>query len=202
MIIRLRHVAPLLAAACTFGPAHAQFGEFRNADVAVGGTGQFTTAITSQSRLPHNGTSDSAGFLLSFRAQPTRFTPVELNYQYSSFSERFGSATGPISTFVPLSFHEATAAYLLHPHYRRLRPFVGVGGGALYFDPTVHVKTQIRAAGLLEIGFDLRTSNPHLGFRVQGRSLLYRAPNFNNPAISSSRWVSTSEPSASVWVKF
>lgn len=103
---------------------------------------------------------------------------------------------------MPLGFHEATAAYLLHPHYRHFRPFVGLGGGALYFDPSVHVRTQIRPAGLAETGFDLRTSNPHLGFRVQGRWLLYRAPNFNNSGLSSSRWVSTSEPSASVWVHF
>ena len=202
MIICLRRFALLGVLTFTFGPAHAQFHEFRNADVAVGGTGQFTTAITSQSNRPHNGTSDSAGFLLTFRVQPIRFTPIELNYQYSSFSERFGSPTGPISTFVPLSLHEATAAYLLHPHFHRFRPFVGLGGGALYFDPSVHVKTQIRPAGLLEIGFDMRTSNPHLGFRVQGRSLLYRAPNFNNSGLSSSRWVSTSEPSASVYVRF
>ena len=136
------------------------------------------------------------------RAQPLKFAPLELNYQYSSFSERFATPNGPFFSYVPLSFHEATAAYLLHPHYHRFRPFVGVGGGSLYFNPAVHVKTQIRPAGLAEMGFDMRTSNPHLGFRVQGRSLIYRAPNFNNPGLSSSRWVATSEPSASVYVRF
>ena len=192
----------LIAVTLAFTPAFSQLNEGHHADVAVGGTGQFTTSITSQSNLGHNATTNSTGFLLSLRAQPLKFAPVELNYQYSSFSERFGAHNTPLNTYVPLSFHEATAAYILHPHYRKFRPFVGVGGGSLYFDPTVHVKTQIRPTGLFEVGFDMHTANPHLGFRVQGRSLLYRAPNFNNPALSSSRWVATNEPSASVYVRF
>lgn len=41
-----------------------------NADVAVGGTGQFTTSMTDQTDTNHQATTDSAGFLLGFRDRP------------------------------------------------------------------------------------------------------------------------------------
>ena len=99
--------------------------------------------------------------------------------------------------------HEATAAYLFHPHFRKLQPFVGIGGGAIDFVPQNSVvSNQWRGAGLLEAGLDLPTGNPHLGFRVQGRSLIYRAPNFDSPAVSSRSWVATVEPTAGVYWRF
>lgn len=189
----------VFASTCASG----QFYKIHNADVAVGGTGQFTTSITDQETVPHQGTTDSAGFLLSFRDHPVAWAGIEFNYGYSSFSERFiGLNSLPLAS-VALSAHEATAAYLFHPHFRKLQPFVGVGGGALYFHPyPVAFNPQWRGTGLFEIGADIPTSNPHLGFRVQARSLLYRAPNFNNSSIATSRWVATNEPSASVYVRF
>jgi hypothetical protein len=183
--------------------AQAQVYKIHNADVAVGGTGQFTTSITDQTNTPHQSTTDSAGFLLSFRDHPVSWAGIELNYQYSSFTEKFVALNGRPLENVALSMHEATAAYLLHSHRRHLQPFVGVGGGALYFNPSPeHVVTQLRGVGLTTIGADMVSPASRLGFRVQARGLFYRAPNFNNPGIATSRWVATSEPSASVFVRF
>lgn len=183
--------------------AHGQLYKIHNADVAVGGTGQFTTSITSQNNVPHQATTDSAGFLLSFREHPVAWAGVEFNYQYASFSERFTNNSYIPLSYVPLSVHEGTAAYLFHPHFRRLQPFVGVGGGALYFHPyPVAITTQWRGVGLVEVGADIPTRNPHLGFRLQARSLLYRAPNFKDANLATSGWVATNEPSAGVYIRF
>ena len=192
----------IFACFCAAVPAHAQFYKLHNADIAVGGTGQFTTSITSQSQLNRQATTDSAGFLTTLRDHPLAFAGVEVNYGFTRFSERFTAPNSVRLANVASSMHEATGAYLFHPHFRHLQPFIGVGGGALFFNPLQGSFSQTRAAGLFEIGLDVPTSNPHLGFRVQGRSLDYRAPNFNRPALSSSRWVSTNEPSASVYIRF
>lgn len=125
-----------------------------------------------------------------------------MNYQYSSLSERFSANNGKPLANIPVAFHEGTAAYLFHPHFRHLQPFVGLGGGAIFFNPSNGVQYQYRGTGLLELGMDLPTHNPHLGFRLTGRSLLYRAPNFYSASLSSSRWVSTEQPAASVYYRF
>ena len=183
--------------------AQGQFYRLHQADIAVGGTGQFTTSLTDQSNfLPHQSTTDSAGFLLTLRDHPVSFAGVEFNYGYSKFSERFTTVTGARLAYLPASEHEATGAYLFHRNYKRFQPFVGIGGGALFFNPLQGTLSQTRGVGLFEIGAEVPTSNRHLGFRVQARSLNYRAPNYNQPGLSSSRWVSTNEPSASVFLRF
>lgn len=204
MALCVRRIALSLGFVLAFTSAHSQqYLKTHNADLAVGGTGQFTTAITSQSQLNHQWATESAGFLLSFREHALPFAGLELNYQYSSLSERFASSTGLPLANIPVAFHEGTAAYLFHPHFRHLQPFVGLGGGVIFFNPSRStLLSQYRATGLAEFGFDIPTRNPHLGFRMQGRSLLYRAPNFRNASLSSSRWVSTEEPSASVYFRF
>ncbi len=181
----------------------AQLYKIHQADVAVGGTGQFTTSITSQNNVTHQATTDTVGFLGSFREHPVACAGVEVNYGYTPFTERFTNNSYVVLANVPVSMHEFTAAYMFHAHFRKLQPFINVGGGALYFHPyPVPVTTQWRGTGLFEIGADIPTRNPHMGFRVQARSLLYRAPNFNNPGIASSRWAATSEPSAGVYIRF
>ncbi len=196
-------LAAALSCALIALSAKGQFYKLHQADVAVGGTGQFTTSLTDQSNLlPHESTTNSAGFLLTLRDHPASFAGVEFNYGYSKFSERFTAFTGARIASLPASVHEASGAYLFHRNYKKFQPFIGVGGGSLFFNPLQGRLSQTRGAGLFEIGADVPTSNPHLGFRVQARSLNYRAPNYNQPGLSSSRWVSTNEPSASVYLSF
>lgn len=183
--------------------AEGQIYKLHDADIALGGTGQFTTSITDQTNTPHQATTDSAGFLFSFREHPVPRAAIELNYQYSSFSERYTSGfNGATLANVALSFHEGTGAFLFHRNYGRVHPFVGIGGGTLYFDSITPLGGQLRGTGLFEVGADAVTHNPHLAFRLQARSLLYRAPNFNDSGIATSRWVATTEPAASVVFRF
>lgn len=204
----LRSTLPL-ALVLTAVSAQAQFYKLHNADVAVGGIGQFTTPLSSDGYTV-NGfnqqfTSDSAGALVSFRDHPVAWAGVEVNYSFTRFSQDylyFKPGSPDVNSYKqPGDVHETTAAYMFHPHFRHLQPFVNVGGGALDFVPD-GVYHQWRGAGLLETGLDIPTSNKHFGFRVQGRTLYYRAPNFGNPTISTRSWVVTEEPSLSAYLRF
>lgn len=206
-MIQARILSTVFALA-TIGAAttgQAQFYKFHGADVGVAATGQYTTSITSQdfgtngAPLPHQGTTDSPGVLLTLRDRPISWVGVEVNYQYTKFDERFVS--GGLPTSIATNVHEASAAYLLHLHVRRLSPYVGVGGGALDFIPVTGANAQWRGTGLVDVGLDLQTHS-RLGFRIGARDLIYRAPNFEMAQLSSSRWVSTEEPYGGVYFKF
>ena len=133
-------------------------------------------------------------------SHPVPWAGVEFNYSYTDTTEYFNAARS--YTAVKTQFQEATAAYVFHPHFRKLQPFVNIGGGAIDFLPAIQGPNQWRSVGLVEVGFDIPTSNPHFGFRAQGRALIYRAPNFFSSQISSKSWVSTNEPSFGAYIRF
>lgn len=216
----------LLAAISSVANLQAQYKYFKDHGVAlsVGGDGHFDTQLTSNPlstaqvvSTPTGGvitttvsnqqqfTTLSAGFVGSLQFHPKPWAGVEVNYGYTHYSERFGfnysSNTAPQTVNVRTGVHEATGAYQFHPHHIPFQPFVNVGGGALFFLPS-RSAYQTRGVGLLEAGFDIPTHNPHLAFRVQGRGLFYRAPNFYNSAISTRSWRATSEPSFGAVYRF
>lgn len=151
-------------------------------------------------------TTDSVGFLASLQFHPKPWAGVEFNYGFSHFSERYGfnytAATTAQTLGINTDMHEATGAYQFHPKHIPFQPFVNIGGGALDFSPRSNGNYQWRGAGLMEAGFDLPTHNRHIGFRIEGRGLFYRAPNFGDPAISTRSWVATVEPSISTYYRF
>lgn len=162
--------------------------------------GRSTQAVTGQQQF----TTNSAGFITTFAFHPVAFAGVEFNYAFTHNTEvfAFNYATGGAQRVnVSTDVHEATGAYQFHPKHIPFQPFVNIGGGALDFAPR-NASSQIRGAGLLEAGFDLPTHSKHLGFRIEGRSLYYRAPNFYTPQISTSAWRVTSQPSVSTYYRF
>jgi hypothetical protein len=216
-------VSTLVLLACA--SAHGQFYKLHGASVAVGGFGRFDTPLTS-SAIPVNAsvpspigplsnsihdqqqfTTDSAGGLVSLLFHPKPWAGVEMNYSYTHYSERFTFISSPSAytvtqqISVPTSAHEATGAYAFHPKHLPYQPFVNVGGGAIYFNASPNA-AQWRGAGLLEAGFDLKTGSPHIAFRVEGRSLYYRAPTFNSTTLGTHSWRVTSEPVLSAVYRF
>ena len=193
------------------------------ASLSVGGTGQFSTILESNSgyvtntyAIPNGTHTDqtfnqqqfttwSAGFVSSLQFHPKPWAGVALNYGFNHYQERFtynytdSTATG--ATYVTTDVHEFTGGYLFHPKHIPFQPYLEIGGGALDFTPQT-ASNQIRGAGLLETGFDLKTKDPHISFRISGRSLYYRAPNFYQPAISTRSWRATEERAVSAVYKF
>lgn len=201
---------------CNVG--RAQVLKWKGADLGVSGTGQFTTSITSQTYeqstgilLPHNGTTDSVGALVTLQDYQIPWLGFEVNYGYTHFTQNFYAGPGDTNHVqVPNGMHEFTAAYLLRKRTHGVTGHLAIGGGAIDFDAGLATQTrpgffdtpnQWRATGLFDVGLDMQTKS-NLGFRIGGRDLLYRAPNFHSAYLSSSRWVSTEEPYAGVYVRF
>ena len=195
-----RLLAPVFALSLAATAAQAQFYKLHNVDLTGSAVGQFTTPLTSNNTGVTQYTTDSFGGLFSLREHPVPWAGIEFNYSFTDFQERYVGPT--YYQHVKTDAHEATAAYIFHPHFRKLQPFVNVGGGYIDFVPSVAGPNQWRGVGLLEVGFDVPTSNPHFGFRVQGRTLVYRDPNFYSSQIGSKTWVSTEEPTLGAYLRF
>jgi len=222
----------LLATTVLSASAQSPYLQTHGFSLSVGGDGQFTKSLTtnpnyggvysfpSSANIPtpvavnnqQQFTTDSAGFITSVEFHPKPWAGVEFNYGFTHYSERFDysfASTGNTTVTntsiqqlnVPTDVHEATGAYQFHPHHIPFQPFVNIGGGALDFTPG-NAPNQWRGAGLLEVGTDIPSHNKHIGYRIEGRSLYYRAPNFYQPALSTRGWRATVEPSLSVYYKF
>jgi hypothetical protein len=226
MIKAFRCTLPLFIALGAIG-AQAQYLTTHGASISVGATGQFNTTLnaepeTSVANAPFTpgGTypvvvankqqfpTQSVGFLTSLQIYPVSWAGVEFNYGFTHYQERYtfnylntGNPSALQQVRIPTDAHEATGAYLFHPRHIKFQPFIGIGGGAIDFAPSV-AANQWRGAGLLELGFDMPVPRTHVGFRVEGRSLYYRAPNFYQPAISTISWRVTTEPSVSAYYRF
>jgi hypothetical protein len=223
----LRRSLPALLALSAIG-AQGQFYKLHGASVSVGGFGQFNRVIESDTQprtapftTPFVGTTtetgqnqyttQSAGGIASLQFHPVSWAGVELNYAYSRYSElytySYANAPGTIDrSRIPTNQHEATGAYLFHPRHIPFQPFMGIGGGAVDFNPAFAAQTggihQWRGAGLLEAGFDLPTVAKHIAFRVEGRSLYYRAPDFGSSTLSTRSWRVQAEPVVSAVYRF
>ena len=203
----MRTLAPLCALSVMSVAANAQFYKLHNVDLSGSAIGQFTTPLTVNNPSISQNTTDTFGGEFTLREHPVAWAGIELNYAYTEFNESYNYTgnlitTGSYAYKLRTDAHEATGAYLFHPHFRKLQPFVAIGGGAIDFKAQPSGHDQWRGTGLVEVGFDLPTSNPHFGFRIQGRSLIYRAPNFSQPLLASRSWVSTEEPSVGAWYRF
>jgi hypothetical protein len=201
-----RILASAFAVALTTSPAYSQalpqaeggFHVLHNVELGGGAIGQFTPVLPTHNAGATQSTTDSFGGLFTFKDHPVSWAGIELNYGFSEFTERYGS---PANFRVKTAMHEATGAYIFHPHLRKMQPFLALGGGYIGFMPALG-STQWRGTGLAEVGFDVPTSNPHMGFRFQGRALVYRAPNYYNGAVGTVNWVATTEPMAGVWYRW
>ena len=203
--------------------AQAQFNRLKGATISVSATQEFTTPLTNNASpftttvgTPPNalrqtvynqqqGATSKPGVLASLGLHPVPWAGIEFNYQFAQFEEQYSfnyvGRSAKQYQNVAVAFHEATAAYQFHPKHIKFQPYFNVGGGAVDFLPYL-ATNQWRAAGLVETGFDIPTKSPHLAIRVQGRALIYRAPNFNSSAISTRSWVVTTEPTAGLVYRF
>ena len=218
----LRRTLPVLLA-FSAAAAQGQYMKTHGATLSVGGDGQFTKVLESDNgyvantyRTPNGSRSDSAflqqqfttnsaGFITSFQFHPVAWAGLALNYGFTHYQERFQyqltDATATQNVQVATDVHEFTGGYLFHPKHIPFQPYLEVGGGALDFTPAT-ASNQFRGAGLLEVGFDLPVHSEHIGFRISGRSLYYRAPNFYTPQISTRSWRVTTEPAISAYYRF
>jgi hypothetical protein len=202
----------LLTSLCGFAlaaaSAQAQFYKLHQTDVSGGAIGQFTTPLTDGTGSTIEADNkNSLGGMITLSEHPVPWAGIEFNYAYNEYGSTITQFAAPsYSQYVHTDAHEATAAYLFHPRSRffskKIEPFVSIGGGYIDFVPSYAGSNQWRGTGLVEVGFDIPTSNPHFGFKVEGRELIYRSPDFNQSDLSSRQWVTTNEPMFGVYYRF
>jgi outer membrane immunogenic protein len=183
-------------------PALAQDGA--RSEVSVDFTGNF------QSQASGLGVTDSptysGGFLANYRYHFNDWSAIEVNYDYTRFTQYYTPSTDSITQAKAQEFTLAYVNTLGFKPSARIKPFVEVGTGALIFSPipdgsTVAGLTDGRPAFLYGAGLDYRVM-PCISVRLGYRGLLYKAPDFSVPSQTTNALTNMSEPYVGVVFHF
>ena len=200
-----------------------------SSDFSLGAFGQLTPARTPVTVTPLSdgveraqttqGSSPSAGVLGTFHQNFRSWLGYNVNPWYSRFAENYsqGRAFVPSQAngFPPSSYfaegsigtnmYEVTVAYSVQgPRTKRFKTFAQVGGGGLFFLPTLDPSPyheQVRAAMVFGVGLNYCLTE-RLGVRAEYRGLFYKNPDFayySGTAIPISKlFTVTNEPTVSL----
>jgi outer membrane immunogenic protein len=202
--MRFKSVVLVCAAALfTFAlPALAQ--DNGRSEVSVDFTGNF------QKQASGLGITDSptysGGFLANYRYHFNDWSAIEVNYDYTRFSQYYYPAGGSITQANVQEFTLAYVNTLGTKPTARFRPFVEAGTGGLIFSPvaagsTVSGLTDDRAAFLYGAGVDWRAT-PRISVRLGYRGLIYKAPDFAVSSQLTNAVTNMSEPYVGVAFHF
>ncbi len=144
-------------------------------DVTVQGIGSFVKSTTDKGT--QQSATNSGGVLGTYRYYFNPHNGVEVNYGYTSNTEKYNGAG------VNTNSHEVTAAYVYRFPQKCWSPFVLAGVGALVFDPKDFsgASTQARAAFVYGGGADVNLTN-HLFLRAEYRGFVYNSPTYDYAA--------------------
>jgi opacity protein-like surface antigen len=122
----------------------------------------------------HQSSSNSGGVLAGYRYYFDRHNGVEVNYGYTSDTEKY-TLIG-----VNTNSHEVSAAYVYRMPMKRWSPFVLAGAGGLIFDPKnfAGATTQARAAFIYGGGADVNLTD-RLFIRAEYRGQVYNSPTYD-----------------------
>ncbi|MEO5925248.1 MAG: outer membrane beta-barrel protein [Bryobacteraceae bacterium] len=193
MLKRQLWTIALMGSALTTLPAFGQT-EYKQ-DVTAQVTGNYSRATTENgARLD---TTDSAGFLGTYRYFFGRNHGIEGNYGYTRNTQQvqFAGAQGGIQT----NTHEVSAAYVLRLPTKRVTPFALAGIGALIYDRTNSQADLVAKPSFVYGG----GADFHLTDRFFLRAQ-YRGQVFNSPrlGIAPERFTHPAQPSVGFGVRF
>lgn len=197
-------VAAVLGILVTASGAIAQEGHSQ--EIGVQGTGFFTKDSSGNGINQH--TTDTGGFLVSYRYHFNRWLGADASYGYARNTQQNFSSFGPSS--VQANVHQATGALVVTAPVRifRLNPYVLGGAGALIFDPTGDssrfisgVQSQTKPAFVYGGGADYELIR-HVALRVEYRGFVYERPDFQLSALHSGATTHTAQPSAGLVLRF
>lgn len=180
--------------------------EDTRSEVSLEGTGFFTK--DSNNRGISQRATNAGGFLVGYRYHFNDWVAAEANYGYSRNTESYLNGSG--LSRVQSNIHEATAAFVVTPPVSpmKLKPFFLAGSGALVFDPRngagtsiASAQRQAKAAFLYGGGVDYDLTH-HLALRAEYRGLVYKAPDFNVPALNADKLTHVAQPSAGIVIRF
>ena len=172
-------------------------------DLSVNLTGDFSQQSEGNNVIQDS--SNSLGFLATYRFKVDRLNSLEINYGLTRNTQYYAArsvVTGEQNFFaIQTNANEVTADYVLTPWKSgRLNPFLLAGGGVLIFNPTGNSfgttasDTEIKGAFSYGGGADYRLLR-NLALRLQYRGLVYKAPDFYVPGLATGSVAHTAEPS-------
>jgi opacity protein-like surface antigen len=176
-------------------------------EIGVEGTGFFTKDTSGQGTAERS--TNTGGFLLSYRYSLTRWLAAEAVYGYDRNTQHYFGTSG--LSRVEANVHQATGGFVVRlpsPGRLRMSPYVLAEGGALVFDPTGNpfgtvAGAQRQATGVFAYGggadFPLFK---HVAFRAEYRGLVYSAPDFGVATLNTNTVTHTVEPSAGFVLRF
>ncbi len=183
------------AASSTAAPMNVQHSEF---SVQLSGVLTRNANNTPTTRVATN----SAGLLIGYRYHVNSWEALEVEYGYTRNGQSyFTQGTAPnapaTNSFVTANMHQFIANEVVTTPrlFNFLQPFVLIGGGAVDFRPRsgVGVSNQLRGAVNYGAGVDFHII--HLGARLEYQGLLFKVPDFNNPALRVNKWTHIAQPS-------
>jgi outer membrane immunogenic protein len=189
---------------CTAAVGHAQ--ESRQ-DASISLYGVFAPAVYGLQIHPLT-TTDTGGFLASYRYMLTPRSSVELNYAFDQNSLKFNPISEPNSR-VHSREQEISAAYVYQRTYKRYNPFVEGGVGAEIFTPILDngttqigvLKQGLQIGGLFGAGVAYELS-PSFDIRTEFRGFMMKAPTFGDALFTTSRYYIMFTPSIGVAYHF
>jgi outer membrane immunogenic protein len=190
---------------CTAAVAHAQ--ESRQ-DASVSFIGVFAPQVYGLSVHPMT-TTDTGGFLASYRYMVTPRSALEANYTFAQNSIKYNAfSAGCQFCEVNTRQQEVSFAYVYSRTYRKYNPFLEGGIGAELFTPILDSGThQFNTKGSTNIGglfggglaYEI---NPSFDIRIEYRGFLMKAPDFGNPQLNTNRYYVLMTPSLGVAYHF
>jgi outer membrane immunogenic protein len=176
-------------------------------EISLQGTGFFTKDADGQGNSQR--TTNSGGFLLSYRYNIKRWLAAEAVYGYDRNTQQYLAPAG--FSRIQANVHQVTGGFVFRlpaPARFRISPYVLAEGGALVFDPTGNrfgtvAGAQRQTAGVFAYGggADLPIAK-HISLRAEYRGLVYKAPDFNLASLNTDKVTHTAVPSAGIVFRF
>jgi outer membrane immunogenic protein len=191
---------------CAAAVGHAQ--ESRQ-DVSASFIGVYAPDITALGVTMHS--TNTGGFLGSYRYMLTPRSALELNYSWAQNTHKYtGQNFAPNSNVgeVHARQQEISGAYVYSRTYKNYNPFLEVGGGGVIFTPILDSGTHLLDTkqntniGVLFGGGLAYEINPSFDIRMEYRGFLLKAPNFGSDELKTNRYYILMTPSIGVAYHF
>jgi opacity protein-like surface antigen len=197
---------PFVLGVISLSARSAEDQEGRWQEISAQGTGFFTKNSSGDGIQQHS--SDTGGFVLSYRYHFTRWLAADASYGFARNTQESNTALTTLR--VQANVHQATAALVVTIPRRvlKLNPYLLAGTGALDFDPTGNrggtvagASNQAKAVFVYGGGVDYDFSK-HFFARAEYRGFVYDRPDFNLAAIHAGATTHTAQPSAGIVFRF
>jgi outer membrane immunogenic protein len=164
--------------------ATAGFAQESRQDVSISAMGLFAPEV--HGNAVQLNTTNTLGFLASYRFMLTPRSAVELNYSFAQFSEKYVTSFAP-NVRIHTRSQEMSGAYVYNMNFKNFNPFVEAGPGAIIFTPIIDAGTnqkdtrQNTNIGALFGGGVAYEISPSFDIRAAYRGFLVKTPDFSLP---------------------